>query len=601
MNQAAVFIFFMLMLGTGIAVGQSNELQLAQQYSANGEPEKADDIYQKLYKQDNETYFTVFITNLIAIKKLDEAEGIAKKMSRRHPEVLEYTLKLATVYTQQGKTDEANELYEGLIKKMPADVAAISMLGMQFYQNGNIDQAIQTFKQGRKLLNNDAPFVNELLTLYRYKRDKTALTEEYLNLLPQNKGYIDQAQSVLANLYDAADYDMLKFALLKRMQKEPDENAYVEMLIWQYLQRKDYNQALTQAIALNRRGKNEDSNLYDLCRTLADEEAYDAAIRGFEYLISKGKESPVYISAKIELINTKSEKITSGRYLPADLLSLEADYNNLLFEFGKGRNTVYAIQRLARLEAFKLHKLAEAQRLLEEAVKIPGLSAQAVASCKLDLGDMYLLNGQPWEATLLYSQVEKDFPDSEMEQDAKLRNAKLAYYTGDFVYAKGMLDVLKAATSKLIANDALNLQLLIQDNTIADTAGDALKMYARADLQIFAERPEKALKILDSVDKKFPGNTLADDILMAKAKLFIANKEYQQAAAALKSITENYTQDLWADDAVFMLGDIYENDLNDKELAKSYYQKIITDYPGSLWVNEARKRFRILRGDTTGV
>ncbi|RVU01569.1 tetratricopeptide repeat protein [Mucilaginibacter limnophilus] len=601
MKQAAVFIFLMLMLSAGIAVGQSNELQLAQQYTANGEPDKAYEIYQKLYKQDNETYFTVFITNLIAIKKLDEAESIAKKMSRRYPEVPEYTLKLATIYTQQGKADEANELYEGLIKKMPADVAAISMLGMQFYQNGNIDQAIQTFKQGRKVLNNDGPFVNELLTLYRYKRDKTALTEEYLNLLPQNKGYIDQAESVLANLYDEADYDMLKFALLKRIQKAPDENAYVEMLIWQYLQRKEYDQALTQAIALNRRGKSEDSNLYDLCRTLADEEAYDAAIKGFEYLISKGKEGSVYVSAKIELINTKSEKVTSGKYLPADLLSLESDYTNLITEFGKGRSTVYALQRLARLDAFKLHKLAEAQRLLEEAVKIPGLSAQAMASCKLDLGDVYLLNGQPWEATLLYSQVEKDFPDSEMEQDAKLRNAKLAYYTGDFVYAKGMLDVLKAATSKLIANDALNLQLLIQDNTVADTAGEALKMYARADLQIFAEQPERALKILDSVDRKFPGNTLADDILMARAKLFIAGKEYEQAAVALKSIAEDHNQDLWADDAVFMLGDIYENDLNDKELAKSYYQKIITDYPGSLWVNEARKRFRILRGDTTGV
>lgn len=600
MKQAAAYIFFVLIFYATPGFAQ-NELQLAQQYNANGEPEKAHEIYQKLFKKDSETYFAPYVTNLLALKKLDAAEDVTKKMMRKYPDVAEYQLKLATIYTQQGKTDDADKLYEGLIKKMPADAGAVSMLGMQFYQNGNIDQAIQTFRQGRKVLNNDGVFVNELLTLYRYKRDKPALTEEYLNLLPKNQGYLDQAQSVLANLYDEVDYDLLKFALLKRIQKQPDEKAYVDMLIWQYLQRKEYDIALTQAIALNRRGKSDDNSLYDLCRTLADDEAYDASIRGLEYIVSKGKEGSFYISARIELINTRSLKVTAGKYQPADLLSLEADYTSLINEFGKGRNTVYAMQRLARLQAFKLHKLSVAQKLLEDAVKVPGISAQAAAGCKLDLGDIYLLNGELWEATLLYSQVEKDFPNSEMEQDAKLRNAKLAYYTGDFVWAKGMLDVLKAATSKLIANDALNLQLLIKDNTVADSAGDALKMYARADLQIFAERPENALKILDSVDKKYPGNALADDILMARAKLFIADKDYTQAVTALKNVVENYQQDLWADDAVFMLGDIYENNLNDKEQAKIWYQKIIIDYPGSLWLNEARKRFRILRGDATGV
>jgi outer membrane protein assembly factor BamD (BamD/ComL family) len=223
-----------------------------------------------------------------------------------------------------------------------------------------------------------------------------------------------------------------------------------------------------------------------------------------------------------------------------------------------------------------------------------------LASCKLDLGDIYLLNNQPWEATLLYSQVEKEFQNSEMEQDAKLRNAKMAYYTGDFVWAKGQLGILKAATTKLIANDALNLQLLIADNTAADSAGNALKMYARADMLIFAEQPEKALKTLDSIDKKFPNNTLGDDILMAKARLMIAKKDFADAVIALKKIVELHPSELWGDDAVYMLGDIYENNLNDKEQGKVYYQKIITDYPGSLWLNEARKRFRILRGDNPG-
>jgi tetratricopeptide (TPR) repeat protein len=231
-------------------------------------------------------------------------------------------------------------------------------------------------------------------------------------------------------------------------------------------------------------------------------------------------------------------------------------------------------------------------------VKIPNLPNTILSSCKLDLGDVYVMNNQPWEATLVYSQVEKGNSDVTITQDAKLRNAKLAYYTGDFTWAKGQLDVLKAATTQLIANDALNLSLLIKDNTgYQDSTGEALKFYARADLWIFKEEPDKAIKTLDSIDKNFPNNSLTDDILMAKALILIQQKDYAGAAPLLQNIADNHKFDLWADDAVFMLGDIYENHLQDKEKAKAWYQKIITDYPGSLYINEARKRFRILRGD----
>jgi outer membrane protein assembly factor BamD (BamD/ComL family) len=301
------------------------------------------------------------------------------------------------------------------------------------------------------------------------------------------------------------------------------------------------------------------------------------------------------------LIDTKNQKITSGKYVMDDLLSLEKDYADLLTEFGKNSNTAFAMQKLASLEAFKLHKLSDAQKLLEEVVAIPGVKPSLLASCKLDLGDISLLNNKPWDATLLYSQVEMDYPNTNVGQDAMYRNAKLAYYTGDFKWAKGQLDVLKAATSELIANDALNLSVFISENLTADSTGAALKMYARADLLIFAQQNDKALLTLDSIDKKYPGNSMADGILMARARLLIQQKDYTNAVLLLKKIAEEYSSGLWADDAVFMLGDIYENKLSDKEQAKIYYQKIITDYAGSLWINEARKRFRLLRGDKNEV
>jgi len=577
---------------------QDNDLLLAKQFVANGEQQKALDIYQKLYKQDNEGYFAVYVNCLLQLKKFDAAESVTKKMLRKHPEDHQFAVMLGTVYTQQGEVDKANSLYDDLLKNLPADQSEIASLASQFYQNANIDYAIKIFQQGRKVLHNDALYAYELINLYRYKRDKAALTEEYLSFLPSNPAFISQAENALSAIYEGPDdYDMLKMALLKRIQKDPQQTLYTEMLTWQYLQQKQFDQALNQALALSRRLNDDGSNVFELCTTLNANEAYDSAIRGYEYLLSKGKDSPFYISAKIELIDTKNLKVTSGKYVMDDILGLEKDYIDLLNEFGKNNNTAFAMQKLANLQAFKLHKLTEAQKLLEEAVAIPGIKPMLLASCKLDLGDILLLNNKPWDATLLYSQVEIDYRNTAIGQDAKYRNAKLAYYTGDFTWAKGQLDVLKAATSELIANDALNLSLLISDNLVADSSGAALKMYARADLLIFAEEKDKALLTLDSIDKKFPRNTMGDAILMAKARLFVKQKDYAEAVTLLKKIAADYSAGLWADDAVFMLGDIYENQLSDKEQAKVYYQKIITDYAGSLWINEARKRFRLLRGD----
>jgi tetratricopeptide (TPR) repeat protein len=578
---------------------QNNDLLLARQYAANGEQQKALDIYQKLFKQDNETYYQQYFSTLVSFKKYDDAESITKKMLRKYPGNNEYIIALGLVYTQQGNTAKADALYNDLIKNMPPDQNAIAAIASQFYQNANADYAIKIFLQGRKLLHNDAAFAFELITLYRYKRDKAALTEEYLNFLPTNPVFISQAESALSSIYEGPeDYDMLKTALLKRIQKDPQQIIYPNLLTWQYLQQKEFDMALNQALALSRRQNEDGTSVFELCNTLVTNGAYDAAIRGYEYIINKGdKENQNYISAKIELINTKNLKVTSGQYVQADLLGLEKDYNDLLDEIGRNRGTVFAMQKLANLQAFNVHKLKEAQTLLESVLAIQGVRPALLAACKLDLGDIYLLNNQPWDATLLYSQVEKDNPNTTIGQDALLRNAKMAYYTGDFNWARRQLDILKAATTQLIANDALNLSLLISDNLSADSSGKALKIYSRADLLIFAEQPAKAMLTLDSIDKKYPGNALVADILMAKARILIQQKAFTDAVAVLKKIAENHADDLWADDAVFMLGDIYETKLNDAAIAKTYYQKIITDYPGSLWINDARKRFRLLRGD----
>jgi tetratricopeptide (TPR) repeat protein len=580
------------------ATAQSDDLLLARQYSTSGEKEKASLLYQKLYKQDNETYFKAYCYSLITLKKLDEAESMAKKMVKKHPDNADYSITLGSIYTEKGDLPKADAVYKEILKNLPADEAQISNIANLFYQAGNTDYSVKTFLQGRAILHNEQLFAMPLISMYRFRREKMQMAAEYLNMLTTNPDYLYQAQNNLANQFDGpTDYEVFKGLLLNKIQKYPQALVFTQLLTWLYLQQKEYELALNQVIALSKRQKDNGEQVFQLCQTLNINEAYDAAIRGYEFIIGKGKEQEYYIPARIEVLSTKNLKITSGKYQQQDLLSLEKDYLDLLTEFGRNSSTAFAMQKLARLQAFKLHKTAEAEKLLEQAVQIQGVQPKLLADCKMDLGDVYLLNNQPWEATLLYAQVEKAFPNTNVAQEAKFRNARLAYFTGDFNWAKAELSVLKAGTSQLIANDALNLSLLITDNTTFDTTGNALKMYARADFLIYKEQTDGALLTLDSINRVYPGNTLADDILMAKSRIFIQQKQYAAAINLLQKIVEEHPTELWADDAVFMMADLYENRLNDKPKAQVLYQKIITDYPSSLWISDARKKFRVLRGD----
>lgn len=292
--------------------------------------------------------------------------------------------------------------------------------------------------------------------------------------------------------------------------------------------------------------------------------------------------------------------LTAGKFSSKELVQLENDYMFLLDEFGRNSGTAFAIRQLANLQAYYLSKPENAVTALENLLALSGLPPSTIATVKLELGDIYILTGEVWEAALIYGQVEKQFANEPSGQEAKFKNARLSYFQGDFMWAKAQLDVLKASTSQLYANDALNLRLLISDNLQNETDTNALKIYARSDLATFKNLSEKALSTLDSIEKQFPANSLADDILMAKAKIFTKQNRLTEAAEQFQKIIKDYSFDLWADDALFELAEIYETKLNDPLKAKDLYQKIITDFPGSLYVIEARKRFRTLRGDKIG-
>lgn len=573
---------------------------LAYQYYQQADYEKAATILEKLFNRNrNDGYFDLYYTSLLKIKKYDEAETLVKRLIKQSPQKVNYQIALGRIYQESGKTAEANKIYTTAIQNTPKNEFQFRDLANVFYRFEAYDMAVNTFLQGRKVLEDEQLFTFELLSIYRFKKDKQALVSEYLNALPTNPQLMPQAQSVLANLFESNnDYQLLQSALLRKIQKDPQNEIFAELLIWQFIQQQEYEMALRQMIAQDRRTKNSSSLLFNTANTFVANKAFVTAIKAYEYLIAKGTESELYVPTKIQLINAKYELAIQGKIDGAAIKVLADEFSQVIAQYGISNQTIFALKKLAHLQAYYLNNLAEAEKTLEQAIKVSGLPASEIGELKIALGDIYVLNKQPWEAVLVYEQVAKQHDNLPIASEARFRSARLSFYQGNFKFAKSQADVLKASTSQLIANDALNLSLLISDNLQSKNDSLALIMYADAEMLQFTNNAAAALKKLDSIDIAFPKNSLADDILMAKARIFIKNNDFIQAESNLKLLIASHFTSIWIDDAIFILADLYENQLKNIEEAKKLYQQLITDFPGSILNTEARKRFRNLRGET---
>ena len=315
-------------------------------------------------------------------------------------------------------------------------------------------------------------------------------------------------------------------------------------------------------------------------------------------MVSKGSSNSYYLSARLELLKTLKAQVTSKyTYAAEDINGLELAYKDALLELGESSSTVMMMKELAHIQVFFGGKPEEAIDVLNRALEIPGVYDNVRAQLKLELGDVLVYEGNVWEASLLFSQVELDFKEDAIGHEGKFRNARVSYFTGDFEWAQSQLDVLKASTSKLIANDALDLSLLITDNLALDTIYKPMELFAQADLFIYQNQMELAIEKIDSILTEYPAHSLTDEIHFSKFEIYQKKGQFEKAAIELDQILLFYADDIVADDAIFNLAEMSEDVFNDYERASELYEMILTDYSNSLYAVEARKRFRRLRGD----
>ena len=619
-------------------VAQDSEIRIANEYFLKGDKEKALAMYQSLARNvDNiPSIHNNYLSLLLDMGKYKEAEDYVERILRKVEDRISYRVDLGVVYVRSGDITKADKYFKALIKNSLPDVYRTKSISDYLAAHNLPDYAVLTLQELRQSLNNPNAFTLEMANLYRMQGKRDEMVQEYLNYITQSPSNINYVKNLLQLFLNKPDeLESLERMLYDKVQQYPDSEVFSDLLIWVNLQQKNFYGAFIQARAYDKRFRKENSKTLEIAQIALNNKDYENADRSFSYVIKEFANTENYLPARLGLIRAREAKVKRSFPVNRDSVRyLTKEYQSFISRYPDNANSYEAVLNEALLHGYYLDEKDSAVTKLTALSNHPRVPAYLKARAKLELGDIYLLKEEPWEATLLYSQVEKNQRDAPLGYEAKLRNARLSYYKGDFRLAQEHLDILKQATTREIANDAMDLSMRIKENTAFDSVGAALKEYAAIELLLVQNKNDEALLRLqqfsisgkvkmskkDAVSRKLLPRDAAkfsqdsvwvevnsqitsaikDDVYWLEANLRIKKGEYDQAITLLEKIVNEFGQDILADDAYFTEGDIYERYVKNKEKAMEIYRAFLDKYPGSVYAAEARKRYRTLRGDFDG-
>lgn len=597
MNRIRIYRLIVLLVCTvctnGLALAQTDQLTEARVYTDQKQYDKAADIYSKLYKDNpaSTDVYDEYLQLLVTTKEYKDAEKVVEKQLSLQPKSPLVAIDMGMVYSLEKKEGKAKDQFDKAVGLLTGDDMMTQRAANAFTKIGDTAHAIQTYERGAAMLSNNYIYSEPLSRLYAKTGDMDKALNILINAVPIQVYGLENTKNLLLELLgtDPKKIQQTQKVLIKRINESPDNPYYAELLTWIYTQKNDWDGALLQLEAVDERNKEDGRRLFSFAHVAEREKQYEVAQKALDDVVAKGKSNNLYMSSKSEKLRIGLERLQNVPDFTQDEVNILADSFESFFQEFPGYYGSDIACQYAMLEAQFAGNVDKGIEVLKKAVDAAGMNKPVLGKAKLQLGDYYILAGKTWEASLIYSQVDKDFKQDALGEDARYRNAKLSYYHGDFKWAQTQLSILKAATSELIANDALYLSVLITEN-IQDSDYTPLRRFAYADLLLFQNKDKEAENLLDSISQAWPKHPLQDDILMLHARIAEKHHDYTAALGFLATILDKYKDDVLGDDAVFKTAELYQNNLKDTTKAKKFYEELLLDYPGSTYVQTARKR-----------
>ena len=610
-----IVVFSIVSVSSFFSQVSTIDFQLAKKYYLDSDYEKAALYYEKIFKESEHRLkiYENYKSTFIELNKFKEAEKLIKTLIKENPNKLKFLVDLGVIYGLVDRSDKKNQVFDKAIEQIIKETSYDNAfdLGLAFEKIGNLEKALEVYLnfESKNLLNPFA-FHSKIALIYNKTGQTNKMINTFFEMLDFNNKFLQNVQNGLVNSIDfqnnLKEKEILRQSIIEKIQANPKKIVYIELLAWFYMLNNDYENAYTQIKALDKKLNKNGSKLLELGNTALNNQDFKVAIKCFDDVDLKSNSLEYKFEAKNKkLFALKSKILYGNKIIQEELEELKANYLLILSQLNNSKNVYNNSLRkynllldLSEIEAFYLEDISSAKQHLNNAILIPRLKEKQKGNAKLKLANILVLEDNIWEASLMYLQIEKQFKDDQLGHLAKFKNAQVYYFSGEYDWCQAQLKVLKASTSKLIANDALELSVLISDNYNMDTSEVAMKLFSYADMLTFQQQFSKANILYDSILKNFKNHSLNDEIIFRKAKINLKQHNYQKAVEHFKLLIDNYPNSILLDNSLFLIASIYEEKIKDFDQAKKYFKTILFDHKGSLYAAESRKRFRKLAGNT---
>ncbi|ESU29064.1 hypothetical protein FLJC2902T_11010 [Flavobacterium limnosediminis JC2902] len=586
--------FVYILLFFSLTVFSQNE-QLAQNYFDRGEFEKAIVVYEDVLKVQPFNYAVLqkTIACYQQLKQYDKAEKLIQNRIEKM-KLDNLYVELGYNYQLQKNQEKADKNYTIALEKIKENPNNVYGIAYAFEQKVLVEKAIQAYEIG-KTANPNLNFDYQLALLQGQLGNMELMTDKLLDFAFSNPLNLPMVQNQLTRFIteDASESfnAYLKKALLIRTQKTQDI-FWNRFLSWYFVQQKEYGKAFMQEKAIFKREPDNFFTIINLAKLAIQEDETETATEILNFILENTQDLELQMEAHHQLLAMEIEKASAKDYP-----TLKEKLNLLLKKYGISPYSLQLQIQSAHFDAFYLKQFEPAKLTLSKALELP-LNNYQKAEVKDELADILLLDEKFNQAIIYYAQIEDDLKNDEIGHQASLKMAKASYFKGDFDWAQKQFKVLKSSSSQLIANDALELFLLISDNTVEDSTQVALKKFSRADFLLYQNKNTEALNAFKSILEQHKGQGVEDETLLRVGQLYEKQNDYAQALTFYQQILDNHKESVYTDEALFYSAEIYRKNLQDAEKAKALYEKVIFNHQDSIHFVDARTNYRKLRGDT---
>ncbi len=620
MKLSSLLIPLFIISGTAAAQTHPVDIRfrLAQSYERSGDFEAAIKIFEQLFSKDSTNLMLVdaLHRDYVQMKRYDDAINLLSRGLKASPNDPLLLSQLGALYNLKSDEPTALRMWNLAIAVDSSHEGTYRTVASSMIESRLFDKAIMIYQRGRIACRNPNLFTNDIAYLNSITLNYEGATKEYLGLLRQARGQLGYVQSRIAPYIVRGNGLTAATSVVEQAVKaEPDSQPFQQLLAWLYLEAKQYDRAYEVYKVLDAKEKAGGREIFNFAERALKEKGYASAADAYQLIMTKFQKFEMLPQTKFGYARTLEEWTTqrdtsnpffalaTSRMLTAPetesapmYTGAVAAYDNVINEYPKTDFAARALFRIAVLKQERFFDLDGARLALTSIEKnYPG--SPIFLDARVRLGDVYLMMGNLTQAANVYrSLTDRQVIVGEQRERAALRLAELDYYQGKFQDALTKLQQLTRNVGSDITNDALTLQIFIQDNM---TTGDAaLRDFAKSELLERQHKISEAVALFQSITKTYPTSSLVDESIAHIGDLLLRLKRYADAIASFEHLLKDFPESIVLDAALMKIGYTYEIGMKDKVKAIETYQKLLEELPNSIYVNEARKRIRGLRGET---